>query len=252
MAQTWDRVEIVVVDDGSEDGTRRYVGDTFGDDVRLLCHARNRGVSAARNTGIAAANGEWLALLDSDDEWLPAKLERQMQPLLASGLRVGHTDETWIRDQVRVNPPGRYHKRGGRIFTAALPVCAMSPSTVVMHRELVDVVGQFDPDLPVCEDYDFILRLACRWNVHYLPEPLTVKYGGHADQLSHALPAMDQFRVRALDRVMREGGKHLREEEREAARQTLLKKARIVRLGAAKRGRAHLAAAMEGYISQWE
>jgi len=128
----------------------------------------------------------------------------------------------------------------------------MSPSTLILHREVFDDVGQFDQGLCVCEDYDFILRLACRWDVHFLAEKLTVKYGGHADQLSQAHPAMDQFRVRALDRVMRECRDDLQSGEREAARQMLLKKARIVCNGAVKRGRTDLAAAMNEYINRWE
>ena len=252
LNQTWDEVEVIVVDDGSQDSTGRYIVDAFGDDVRLLYHDRNQGVSVARNTGIAASTGEWLALLDSDDEWVPTKLERQMECLLGSGLRVGHTDEIWIRHQVRVNAPRVYDKCGGRIFAKALALCAMSPSTMIIHRDVLDEVGRFDPRLPVCEDYDMILRLACRWDVAYLAEMLTVKHGGHADQLSQAHPAMDQFRVQALDRVMRECRDHLQTEEGEAARQMLLKKARIVCNGAVKRGRTDLAATMNGYINRWE
>ena len=76
LAQTVD-VEVLVVDDGSEDDTAAVVA-AYGDRVRYLVHDRNRGVSAARNTGVAAANGEYVAFLDSDDEWLPRKLAAQL------------------------------------------------------------------------------------------------------------------------------------------------------------------------------
>jgi len=104
LKQSWTEVEIIVVDDGSEDGTGRGISDAFGEDVRLLRHERNQGVSAARNTGIAAATGTWLALLDSDDEWIPTKLERQMEAVLGSGLRVSHTDDMRVTSSPRPLP----------------------------------------------------------------------------------------------------------------------------------------------------
>ena len=252
QAQTWRDFELIVVDDGSSDGTPERVLDDFSaDDLTLLRLPACRGVSAARNHGMAAARGDWIAFLDSDDEWRAAKLERQMTAIAASGLLVCHTDETWIRNGVRVNPHRHHQKHGGWIFRQALPLCVMSPSSIVVHRTVFDDIGHFDETLPACEDYDLFLRLTCRFEVLYLEEELILKYGGHDDQLSRAHFAMDRFRVAALDRLLRDPAAPLQSQDRRETKRILLMKAGIVRGGAAKRGNADLLAAMDEYIARW-
>ena len=251
-AQTFGDYELIVVDDASTDRTWDYLEAEWDQaPVRLLRHAENRGVSAARNTAIRAARGEWIALLDSDDEWAPEKLATQLAALRQGDLMVCHTDEIWIRDGVRVNPHKHHAKQGGRIFTQALPLCAMSPSSIVIHREVFEAIGLFDERLPACEDYELFLRLTCRYDVLYLDEKLTVKYGGHDDQLSRAHYAMDRFRVRGLDRLLADASAPITDVERTAARDMLLKKATIVRDGAIKHGNDELLSAMAGYLRTW-
>ena len=250
LGQTWKDFELIVVDDASDDGTPNCIKEEFGDRLTLLVLPENRGVSAARNRAIEAACGEWLAFLDSDDEWLPQKLERQMAALRESGLKICHSDEIWIRRGVRVNPHKHHQKFGGDIFLKALPLCCMSPSSIIIHRDVFAKVGLFDESLPACEDYEFFLRIVCRYEVAYVEEKLIVKYGGHDDQLSHAYYAMDRFRVYALDRLLGETPE-LEEEKREAARQMLLKKARIVCNGARKRDNVELLERMETYSERW-
>ena len=250
QAQTFRDRELLLVDDGSDDGTRDRVRCEFGDTLRLLAQSENTGVSAARNAGIRQARGEWLAFLDSDDEWLPCKLERQVDALRGSGLRICHTDEIWIRNGVRVNPHKHHRKSGGDIFLGALQLCNMSPSSILIHREVFDRVGLFDETLPACEDYDLFLRITSRYPVLFLEEQLIVKYGGHPDQLSHLHYAMDRFRVRALDKLLR-FTPDLEEGRRESAQCTLLKKARIVYNGAEKRSNQSLAREMAGHLEYW-
>lgn len=254
LAQTCTDCEVLVVDDGSNDDTREFLQQEFGQrqSMRVLRCDANSGVSAARNSGLAVARGEWMAFLDSDDEWKPRKLERQLEALNETGLKVCHTEEIWVRNGVRVNPHKHHRKYGGRIFLQAVPLCVMSPSSIVIHRSVFDRIGHFDESLPACEDYDFFLRLTCRYDVVYLEEGLMVKYGGHEDQLSRAHYAMDRFRVKALDRILGEESAPLTEEEREAARATLVKKARIVRDGAVRRENSELAASMNDYLERWQ
>jgi len=243
--------EVVVVDDGSEDGTAEGIEDEFGDAVRLLRKHRNEGVSAARNLGIREARGEWLALLDSDDEWLPQKLQRQVEALAQSKLLICHSDEIWIRNGVRVNPHKHHRKFGGDIFFKALPLCVMSPSSIVIHHSVFARLGLFDERLPACEDYEFFLRLTANYEVDYVAEKLLLKYGGHADQLSRAHAAMDRFRVYALDKLLT-AMPALEEEKRDRARSMLIKKARIVAGGAKKRDNHSLADEMQQYLDCWE
>lgn len=226
--------EIIVVDDGSTDDTARRVRAAFPEVVYL--HQDNRGVSAARNRGVSAAGGEWIAFLDSDDEWRPEKLERQCEALERNpGYPLCHTDEVWIRDGRRVNPRRRHAKRGGRIFRHCLPLCAISPSAALIRRAALDELGGFDESLPACEDYDLWLRLCARHPVLLVDEPLVVKYGGHDDQLSRKHWGMDRFRIRALVKILESG--ILGSGDREAACATLIEKVDIVLNGLRKRGR---------------
>jgi glycosyltransferase involved in cell wall biosynthesis len=226
--------EVLVIDDGSTDDTPAHIPERFPD-VRYIRQARG-GVSTARNCGIREAKGEWLAFLDSDDEWLPQKLECQLEALGAKPeFLLCHTNEIWIRRGRRVNPMKKHEKFGGRIFQACLPLCIISPSSTVLHRNLFDEVGLFDEDFPVCEDYDLWLRVCARRPVLYLDEPLTVKYGGHDDQLSRSLWGMDRFRIRALEQVISSDA--LSTEDRLAAIRTLLEKIDIYLTGGRKRGK---------------
>jgi len=228
----------MVIDDGSTDATRGIIP---GNIPAVRYHYQdNRGVSHARNTGIRLATGDWIALLDSDDRWHPAKLQRQIHALQDNpDYAICHTDEIWIRNGKRVNPMRKHIKKGGHIFRHNLPRCMISPSSVLIYKPLLEAVGCFDEQLPACEDYDLWLRLCARHPVLYLDDALTIKIGGHADQLSRKHWGMDRFRVYALEKVIRSG--NLASGDRMAAMQMLLEKAAIIRQGADKRGNSGLA-----------
>ena len=247
VAQTYGDWELIVVDDGSIDGTAEMVEQDYPD-VHLVVQ-ENRGVSAARNAGIAAAQGEWIAFLDSDDAWLPEKLERQMEALAAEpGHRLCHTDEIWIRDGQRVNPMEKHAKAGGRIYPMCLPLCCISPSSVVMRRDLLHEMGGFDESFEVCEDYDLWLRVTAREPVLFLEEQLLHKHGGHADQLSTRHWGMDRFRVRALQRILDEG--LVSGEDERKTRETLVGKLEILVEGSRKRGNEELLHELEPQLAE--
>jgi glycosyltransferase involved in cell wall biosynthesis len=233
-AQTRPPDEIVVVDDGSTDDSAEWIRRDFP--AVTLVRQENAGVSAARNRGVAQAQCEWVAFLDSDDEWRPEKLERQMRALEANPeYHICHTNEIWIRNGRRVNEGKRHAKSGGWIFRNCLALCVISPSSVVVRRALLERLGGFDETLPVCEDYDLWLRICARHPVLFLEEALAVKYGGHEDQLSRKYPAMDRYRVRALDKILGDGV--LSPGDRKAAVRELLGKADVYIAGARKRGK---------------
>ena len=231
-SQTYPADEILVVDDGSEDDTLKRIR-LEQQDVHVL-EQPHSGVSAARNLGIREATGDWIAFLDSDDEWMPQKLEKQLAALAKTpNLAFCHTDEIWIRNGRRVNPMKKHRKYGGNIFEQCLPLCVISPSSTILHRRLFEEVGLFDESLPACEDYDLWLRITARFPVLYIDEPLIMKYGGHEGQLSQHFWGMDRFRIRALENIL--NSKILTKKQREAAEKILVAKIRIYLIGARKR-----------------
>jgi len=233
--QSYPAEEILVVDDGSDVAVETEFSSQFPG-VRFI-RQRNLGVSAARNNGIKKAGGDWIAFLDSDDEWLPHKLEAQVQALKNSPeSRVCHSDEIWIRNGVRVNPMKKHKKSGGDIFLQCLPLCAMSPSSVLIHKDIFAEVGVFDETLPACEDYDLWLRICSRYNVLYVDQALLKKYGGHDDQLSRKYAGMDRFRIHALLKLLQNGV--LNTEQEQAVKNTLVEKSRIYINGAKRRNKA--------------
>lgn len=241
LAQTVAEHELIVVDDGSTDETRGRLRQ-YGARLTVLPQCR-RGVAAARNLGAGRASGKYLAFLDSDDLWRPRKLERQLEFMeRRPEVQICQTDEIWIRNGVRVNPRDRHRKPSGDIFRASLELCLVSPSAVMMWRELFERVGGFDESLPVCEDYDLWLRISRDTRVPLIPEALVTRRGGHAGQLSRATWGLDRFRVASIANLIEAG---LDPERAGWALDAMEKKVTILARGFHKRGNEAMARAYE-------
>ena len=233
LCQSCSPKEIIVVDDGSTDETSALMTSEYPEIVFI--QQQNTGVSSARNVGIKRASGDWIAFLDSDDEWLPEKLEIQMKALYENPeIKICHTNEIWIRNGKRVNPKKKHEKFGGWIFQKCLPLCCISPSSVIIHKSFFKEIGLFDYSLPVCEDYDLWLRITARNPVLYIEEPFLIKYGGHEDQLSKKYWGMDRFRIKSLEKII--SSRVLSELDENAAKKMLMEKIYIFIQGAQKRG----------------
>tara|TARA_Y100000296_G_scaffold6929_1_gene8308 strand:- start:253 stop:1077 length:825 start_codon:yes stop_codon:yes gene_type:complete len=227
LLQTYAPSEVIVIDDGSDDDTKEVVSKF---DTVTYLYQDNNGVSAARNKAVHYAKGDWVSFLDSDDEWLPHKLQKQVELLnQLPNLNIVHGEEIWIRNGVRVNQMKKHKKSGGDIFIPSLKLCLISPSAVMIKRDFLISEGLFKEDFTVCEDYDLWLRLTSRFPVGFVEEPIIKKYGGHEDQLSRKYFAMDYWRVKSIDDVLTRF--ELSIERREPAIKVLLKKAKILLKG---------------------
>ncbi len=249
--QTFKAHEIIVIDDGSTDHSVEFIRAKFPNVI--LLSQKNSGVSSARNRGIKHATGNWIALLDSDDEWLPNKLKKQIDLLSKNpDFQICHTEEIWIRNGTRVNQMKKHKKSGGWIFNQCLALCAMSPSSILLHRAILEEFDGFDESLPACEDYDLWLKVCTKYPVLLVEQAMIHKYGGHADQLSKKYWGMDRFRIKSLDNLLQHH--EIPEDNRQKAIKVLLSKIEVFVNGAIKRNKknqiADLISLREHYVKE--
>jgi len=197
LEQSYEDFTLIVVDDGSTDETQEYLKKLTDPRITVMSQ-KNLGVSAARNAGIMGASTEWIAFLDSDDEWLPHKLKTQIDFIKKNPqFEFIHSNEIWVRNGVRVNAPKRFDKSNDRIFERSLETCLISPSTVMVKKLLLEKWNYFDDDFIICEDYDLWLKILGTQEVGFIEENLITKYAGH-EQLSTQFVAMDYWRLKSL------------------------------------------------------
>lgn len=234
--QTLSCSELIIVDDGSTDKTKRCVS-TFAKDCSfpvIYLHQENRGPAAARNRGISSAAYPFLAFLDSDDHWEKNKLALQYEALLEhSQALISHTEEQWLRRGKHLNQKKIHQPRTGDIFSHCLQLCAVGMSTVMVRKEFFAAIGLFNEDLRCCEDYDLWLRASSSLEFLLVKAPLTIKEGGRDDQVSYQYRVgMDKFRIYSILSVLLNGT--LDHIQRIAALMDLEKKSRVYGQGCVK------------------
>lgn len=236
LTQSHKDFELIVVDDGSDDNTAEFVENYIHDIVYI--RQENRGPAAARNRGIEKARYNHLAFLDSDDWFAGNKLATQIKAMHKNPLfHISHTNEVWYRNGQILNQKFKHKKNSGDIFGQSLKLCAVGMSTVMIKREIFERYGVFDEEFPCCEDYEFWLRVSAEEKFLLVEEPLTLKDGGRADQVSTIYrTGMDKFRIQAIMKILASG--RLKDHQAEIARRELESKCRIYGTGCIKHGRA--------------
>ncbi|MFP4383921.1 MAG: glycosyltransferase family 2 protein [Spirochaetia bacterium] len=231
IGQNREDLEVIIVDDGSEPPVKAEASDRT--QVIRVSHTGRPGL--LRNIGVKAARGRYIAFLDSDDLWLPGKIEAQLNFFRENtAIRICHTREKWIRSGKTVSQRGQNHRRHGNIFPDSLVKCVIGPSTVMMDRALYRETGGFREDISVAEDYEYWLRITCREDIGYIDEPFTVKRAGDWEQLSESGP-IEYYRITALEKLLDSGD--LSEPCRELTVREFARKCLIYAHGCFKRGK---------------
>jgi len=228
LNQTFTDFELIIIDDGSSDDTSHML-HSYEDKRITFITQSNHGVAHARNRGLEKANGEFIAFLDSDDRWTEKKLEKAAEHIKQfPSIRIFHTEEVWYRGGKFLAHKAKHKNPSGYVYKNALPLCCISISTAVIKKEVLNTIGTFDESLEACEDYDFWLRATSKYEVKLIPEELTLKDGGRADQLSSSVWGLDRFRIKALEKMIL--SKSLKEDDRIATIKELEKKCKIYML----------------------
>lgn len=234
LTQTYEDLEIIIIDDGSDLDNRYQKIESKDDRIKYFIRP-HRGVAAARNFGVSVSSGEYLAFLDSDDLWDKRKLAKQMKYLQDHPeYKICYTNEQWLRNGKHLNQMKKHQKYQGQIFKQCLPLCIISASSILLERNIFYDLGGFDEKFEVCEDYELWLRMALRYPIAFLDEKLFVKRGGHPDQLSQKNWGMDRWRIRALEKLLKQV---LTPEQKQLVLGELKKKYLFLQTGAKKRKR---------------
>jgi len=177
LNQTYPNLEVIVVDDGSQDDTEARVKTIRDNDhrVRFLSHATNRGSQAARNTGILAAKGEYVGFLDSDDEWLPGKLEKQLQLFRQGYERLGVVYGGFRHVHNTSEPPSdTFPQFRGNIYKIALGQWIADTNTLLIKRNILLKAGLWDVGIRAAQEWDICIKLARYAEFDFVPEPLAI------------------------------------------------------------------------------
>jgi glycosyltransferase involved in cell wall biosynthesis len=181
LDQTYQDFEIVVVDDGSKDNTEEVVRSFNDKRVRYIKHERNEGVAAARNTGIKATRSKYIAFQDSDDEWLPEKLEKQMAGFRTASSNIGVVYTAFLKiegDKKTYIPSPELTQKEGDIYNSLVRGNFVAPPAAVVKRECFAKAGMFDEGIPCFEDWELWLRISKYYHFKYIDEPLIIAYSG--------------------------------------------------------------------------
>ena len=185
LNQSFQDFELIIVNDGSTDNTEEVVKSFEDNKIRYIRHEKNRGGSAARNTGIKAAQGQYIGLLDDDDEWLPEKLEKQINKFqgLSEGYGVVYSGFSYVYDKKGEIICNNVPMLRGNVYDSLIKGCILGSPTPVIKKICFQKAGFFDETLPSCQDWDMWIRISKNYNFDFVPDILAKHYV-HGVQIS--------------------------------------------------------------------
>lgn len=211
LGQTYSDFELLIIDDASDDNTREVVQQYDDRRIRYIRKECNEGGGAARNRGIEASNGEYVAFLDSDDEWLPTKLKKQVDRVTQMGdeYSVVYCLHYVAKDEYDALIEDAFPLHHGDVYEELLSGwCPASTSLFLVQKSALEHVGVFDPNLPSFQDYDLWIRLAKEYSFSGIDERLAIKHRHGGKQLSTSL----ESRSKGLEMFLEKWAETIKEE----------------------------------------
>lgn len=228
LIQTYKPSEIIIIDDGSFFQAKDILKN-YKNHIKIIRHEKNKGVSASRNTGILASSSKYIAFLDSDDIFLPEKLELQINFMKENNYQISHTNEFWYKKDRFINKNKKSKRYGGKILDKILDKCRVSPSSLIVERKVFEKCGLFDETLDVCEDYEISLRFALEYEIGYLDKNLIIKRAIEENSLSAAINHIEYIRYNILKNFYEKYEDRFNREEKEALLCELQRKNSIIK-----------------------
>ncbi len=204
LSQTYKDFEFIVVDDFSTDDTHCVV-ENYSSEIKYIRHETNRGAAAARNTGIKNSSGEYIAFIDSDDEWHPEKLERQIEIFSESSSDVGVVYTGFYKCSDNKRELGNIPTKRGYIYEDQLMKDWVNPTSTTMVRSACfESVGGFNPELNARQDYELWIRIARNYQFEYIKEPLVTMYVGNENRITGNVEVRMNAHKQVLDSIEEE------------------------------------------------
>ncbi|AGK95883.1 glycosyltransferase family 2 protein [Clostridium pasteurianum] len=202
LNQTYKNIEIIIVDDNSNDGTEDLVSKVYSKlkNIKYIRHETNRGGNAARNTGLKYSSGKYIAFLDSDDEWFPEKLEKQLLLMHEKKADLVYTDYILFNEKTKEEHVFNNSSKKYNFIDLLGSNFIGTTSTILTTKKVLNAVNGFDEDLPSCQDWDLYIRIGNKFNICGVKLPL-VKYYYHDSSITGNIDKVINGHKKVMEKI---------------------------------------------------